>query len=61
MSRSALLLALALCLAPTALAHGYLANVTIDGTTHVGNIPNGKTNPSPIRQIDDIGPVKGAD
>ncbi|TFY76507.1 hypothetical protein EWM64_g7505, partial [Hericium alpestre] len=45
MSRSALLLALALCLAPTALAHGYLANVTIDGTTH----------------IDDIGPVKGAD
>ncbi|TFY57477.1 hypothetical protein EVG20_g8534 [Dentipellis fragilis] len=50
-----------LALAPFASAHGYLKTVTIDGKAYAGNVPNGATNPSPIRQINDIGPVKGAD
>ncbi|KAI0056896.1 hypothetical protein BV25DRAFT_1831790 [Artomyces pyxidatus] len=49
-----------LALLPGVSAHGYLAKVTIDGTDYVGNVPNAKPDPSPIRQIDDIGPVKGA-
>ncbi|KAF8629785.1 hypothetical protein AX17_005564 [Amanita inopinata Kibby_2008] len=41
-------------------AHGFLAQVTIDGTVYKGNVPNSATNPSVIRQVSDIGPVKGA-
>ncbi|THH14080.1 hypothetical protein EW146_g6215 [Bondarzewia mesenterica] len=46
---------------PRAAAHGYLASVTIDGTVYQGNVPGGKTAASPIRQVSDISPVKGAD
>jgi len=42
-------------------AHGFVATVTIDGKAFKGNVPNGKTNPSIIRQISDTSPVKGAD
>nr|AFO72239.1 glycoside hydrolase family 61 protein J [Heterobasidion parviporum] len=54
------LLALAAYL-PRAAAHGYLASITIDGTTYKGNVPAGNTDPSPIRQVDTNSPVKGAD
>ncbi|KAF8512314.1 glycoside hydrolase family 61 protein [Hysterangium stoloniferum] len=53
-------LALAASLAPSALAHGFLRSITIDGKHHKGNIPRQSNNPSPIRVIDDITPVKGA-
>ncbi|KAN0134706.1 Glycosyl hydrolase family 61 domain containing protein [Lactarius tabidus] len=50
---------------PSVTAHGYVSKVVIDGTTYTGPLPAdaaGATNnsPSPIRQIADIGPVKGA-
>ena len=45
---------------PSATAHGFLGKVTIDGKDYQGNVPNGQTNPSPIRQISDISPVKGS-
>ncbi|KAH9985297.1 glycoside hydrolase family 61 protein J [Russula vinacea] len=50
-----------LSLLPSAAAHGYLTKVTIDGTSYAGNAPNAKAADSPIRQISDISPVKGAD
>ncbi|KAI0257862.1 glycosyl hydrolase family 61-domain-containing protein [Gloeopeniophorella convolvens] len=52
---------LALAFLPSASAHGFVTKVVIDGTTYTGNVPNAKPSDSPIRQIDDIGPVKGAD
>ncbi|KAH0826360.1 glycosyl hydrolase family 61-domain-containing protein [Lanmaoa asiatica] len=52
------------CLASHALAnvraHGYVAQVTIDGTVYVGNVPNAQPTPSIVRQINNIAPVKGA-
>ncbi|KAF8839802.1 hypothetical protein BDN67DRAFT_731217 [Paxillus ammoniavirescens] len=41
-------------------AHGYVGSVTIDGTSYPGNEPGGTTNPSIIRQVSTIDPVKGA-
>ena len=41
-------------------AHGFLYTVTIDGKRYVGNVPGGSANPSVIRQVSDISPVKGA-
>jgi len=42
-------------------AHGYLAQVSIDGTTYMGNTPAASpVNPSIIRDISTIDPVKGA-
>ncbi|KIJ15796.1 lytic polysaccharide mono-oxygenase [Paxillus involutus ATCC 200175] len=41
-------------------AHGYVGSVTIDGTSYPGNEPGGATNPSIIRQVSTIDPVKGA-
>src|SRR5216684_3138055 len=41
-------------------AHGYVSKVVIDGTTYTGNAPAAKPSDSPIRQISDIGPVKGS-
>jgi len=41
-------------------AHGYVSEIAIDGTWYAGNLPNNYKGPSPIRLIDDIGPVKGA-
>ena len=49
-----------LSLLPSVAAHGYLLKVVIDGTTYNGNVPNAKPSDSPIRQISDIGPVKGS-
>ncbi|KAF8266394.1 glycosyl hydrolase family 61-domain-containing protein [Lactarius quietus] len=61
----ALALAPILALLPSVAAHGYVTKVVIDGTTYYGNLPQdvaGSNNSaSPIRQIYDIGPVKGAD
>ncbi|KAF9218892.1 glycoside hydrolase family 61 protein [Gyrodon lividus] len=57
-----LLLALPLAALLPALvsAHGYVGSVTIDGTLYPGNEPSGSTNPSVIRQVSTIDPVKGA-
>jgi hypothetical protein len=41
-------------------AHGFVGQVAISGDVYKGNIPGGATNPSIIRQISDISPVKGA-
>lgn len=41
-------------------AHGYIGSVTIDGKSYQGNIPGGSTNPSAIRQVSTISPVKGS-
>jgi hypothetical protein len=52
-----------LALLPSVAAQGYLKKVLIDGKTYNGPLPasaSGATDsPSPIRQIADIGPVKG--
>lgn len=45
---------------PSVYAHGFLGQVGIDGTFYAGNVPNNYKGPSPIRLVDDIGPVKGA-
>ncbi|KAK2459592.1 hypothetical protein APHAL10511_008402 [Amanita phalloides] len=43
-------------------AHGFVHRVIIDGTTYIGNLPNGvDANPSIVRQINAVDPVKGAD
>ena len=49
-----------LSLLPSVAAHGYVTKVVIDGTTYNGNVPAGQPSDSPIRQISDISPVKGA-
>ncbi|KAG9311214.1 glycoside hydrolase family 61 protein [Chiua virens] len=49
-----------LILLPQVRAHGYVAQVTIDGTVYPGNLPNAQPTPSIIRQINTIDPVKGA-
>jgi len=41
-------------------AHGYVAQVTIDGKVYAGNVPNAQPTPSIVRQINSIDPVKGA-
>ena len=50
-----------LSLLPSATAHGYVTKVVIDGTSYSGNVPAAQPSDSPIRQISDISPVKGAD
>ncbi|KAM6495231.1 glycoside hydrolase family 61 protein [Amanita muscaria] len=47
-------------LAPTVSAHGFVHQVIIDGTSYIGNPPNAAQNTSPLRQVSDVGPVKGA-
>ena len=61
--RSLLFLALVpvLSLLPSVSAHGFITQVIIDGTTYTGNVPAALPSDSPIRQISDISPVKGAD
>ncbi|OSC98645.1 lytic polysaccharide monooxygenase [Trametes coccinea BRFM310] len=46
---------------PLVSAHGYVANVTIDGKAYKGNTPNSNSVQSPIRMINDVSPVKGTD
>jgi len=41
-------------------AHGFLATWTIAGKAFKGDVPNGPQNPSVVRQISDVSPVKGA-
>ncbi|KAG6851721.1 hypothetical protein C0991_006739 [Blastosporella zonata] len=48
-----------LTLATSALAHGFVSRITIDGNVYKGDIPNGELNPSIIRLIDTTSPVKG--
>ena len=50
-----------LSLLPSVSAHGFVTKVVIDGTTYTGNVPAAQPSDSPIRQISDISPVKGAD
>ena len=49
-----------LSLLPSVAAHGFITKVVIDGTTYTGNVPGAQPSDSPIRQISDISPVKGA-
>jgi hypothetical protein len=49
-----------LSLLPCVAAHGFITKVVIDGTTYTGNVPGAQPSDSPIRQISDISPVKGA-
>ncbi|KAH8980197.1 glycosyl hydrolase family 61-domain-containing protein [Lactarius akahatsu] len=49
-----------LALLPSVAAHGFVTKVVIDGKAYSGNVPNAQPSDSPIRQIADIGPVKGA-
>ncbi|GLB41315.1 putative glycosyl hydrolase family 61 [Lyophyllum shimeji] len=53
-------LLLPLALAGSALAHGFVATITIDGKAFKGDVPNAAKNPSIIRQISHVDPVKGA-
>ncbi|KAJ3986403.1 glycosyl hydrolase family 61-domain-containing protein [Lentinula detonsa] len=41
-------------------AHGYLAQLTINGKSYPGNVPGAQPTSSVIRQVSDISPVKGA-
>lgn len=54
------LLAAILSILPSAKAHGYIANFIVDGVSYLGNAPNVPTQPSPIRQISKVNPVKNA-
>ncbi|KAI5115985.1 hypothetical protein M0805_004642 [Coniferiporia weirii] len=45
---------------PFVAAHGYLRQITINGTIHKGDVPQGAENNSAIRLIDSVDPVKGA-
>ncbi|KAI0344324.1 hypothetical protein BDW22DRAFT_1355695 [Trametopsis cervina] len=49
-----------LCALQRVAAHGYVSQIAIDGTWYAGNVPNNYKGPSPIRLVDDIGPVKGS-
>ncbi|KAI0084578.1 glycosyl hydrolase family 61-domain-containing protein [Irpex rosettiformis] len=50
----------ALALLPYVSAHGFVNKLVVDGKSYTGNVPAQKTNPSVIRQINSIDPVKGA-
>jgi hypothetical protein len=45
---------------PSVASHGIVSKVIIDGTTYNANAPSAKPSDSPIRQLSDIGPVKGS-
>ncbi|KAF9233580.1 glycoside hydrolase family 61 protein [Melanogaster broomeanus] len=49
-----------LALLPQVQAHGYVAQVAIDGKIYIGNVPNAQPTPAIVRQINDVSPVKGA-
>jgi hypothetical protein len=46
--------------AASAYAHGYVATLTIAGKAYKGDSPGGAMDPSVIRQVADVVPVKGA-
>ncbi|KAH8091368.1 glycosyl hydrolase family 61-domain-containing protein [Cristinia sonorae] len=60
MKFSAILVSLAATLPSAVYAHGFLGQVAIDGKWYAGNVPNNYKGPSPIRLVNDIGPVKGS-
>ncbi|KAL0959141.1 hypothetical protein HGRIS_014428 [Hohenbuehelia grisea] len=41
-------------------AHGFVAIVTVNGKDFKGDVPQGPSDPTAIRQISDVSPVKGA-
>ncbi|KAJ4474473.1 glycoside hydrolase family 61 protein, partial [Lentinula aciculospora] len=41
-------------------AHGYLAQLIVNGKSYPGNVPGAQPTSSVIRQVSDISPVKGA-
>ena len=49
-----------LSLVPSARAHGFVYIFGVDGKEYKGNIPNGRSDPSPIRQVSDQSPIYGA-
>jgi hypothetical protein len=53
-------LAAALSLVPSARAHGFVSTFGVDGKEYKGNVPSGRTDPSPIRQVSDQSPIYGA-
>ncbi|OCH88830.1 hypothetical protein OBBRIDRAFT_794851 [Obba rivulosa] len=55
---SALFISL-LAVAPYVSAHGFLGQVSVDGTPYRGNLPGKNQGSSPIRMVADISPVKG--
>jgi hypothetical protein len=58
---SPLTLTLAATYVSSVLGHGYLGQVSVDGTTFKGAVPGvGGGDANPIRLINDITPVKGA-
>lgn len=59
-SLSIYLATIALSILPSVSAHGYVSQVIIDGQAYAGNVPNNYKGPSPVRLVDDIGPVKGS-
>ncbi|KXN85895.1 Cellulose-growth-specific protein [Leucoagaricus sp. SymC.cos] len=46
--------------AASAYAHGYVATLTVAGKAYKGDVPGGAKDPSVIRQVSDVSPVKGA-
>ncbi|KAJ3574602.1 hypothetical protein NP233_g1662 [Leucocoprinus birnbaumii] len=58
--KSSISLFVPLLAAASAYAHGYVADIDIAGKDYKGDVPAGDKNPSVIRQVSDISPVKGA-
>ncbi|EMD41283.1 glycoside hydrolase family 61 protein [Gelatoporia subvermispora B] len=48
-----------LAVAPYVSAHGFLGQISVDGTPYRGNLPGKNQGSSPIRMVSDISPVKG--
>ncbi|KAG6907779.1 hypothetical protein DXG01_007386 [Tephrocybe rancida] len=53
-------LVLCVAFANSALAHGFVSNITIDGVNFAGNTPGATQSPSIIRLVNVTSPVKGA-
>ncbi|KAG5335216.1 hypothetical protein C0989_001828 [Termitomyces sp. Mn162] len=49
-----------IAVATSALAHGLVTQITVDGKVYPGNTVNSKENPSVIRLVSSTSPVKGA-
>ncbi|EGN94279.1 glycoside hydrolase family 61 protein [Serpula lacrymans var. lacrymans S7.3] len=60
MTASSSLVLFLFAIIPFVASHGFVKEVTIDGTSYQGNLPGGTTSPSIIRQISTIGPVQPA-
>lgn len=53
-------LAASLFLLPSVHAHGMVTQFGVDGQDYPGNVPSGKTVPSPIRAVTSQDPIYGA-